>query len=203
MDAESIELILRNSPMPDTKRRLSDRITVWLAWTAIGSATAPFILPVVAASIWLAVSIYLELWRGHYGLGCSTHTISDAISPSGRWTARARRVHCFTISRDPATNQWIQVVLISNDRPRVFARYREVFYRFLGDERPRDGGRIALKWNNDYALEIDTPPCEPACEEADDRTHLLVPTGIHPCDAECRSETRTVSVSVSIKPPPS
>jgi hypothetical protein len=189
--------------MIENKRRLSDRITLWLAWTAIGSATAPFVLPIVAVSAWLAISVYLEVWRSHYGLGCSAHTISDVLSPSGRWTARARRVHCFTISRDPATNQWIQVVLISNDRPRVFARYREVFYRFLGDERPRDGGRIALKWTGDYALEIDTPPCEPACERADNGTPLLAPTGIQPCDAECRNETRAASVRVSVKPPQS
>lgn len=174
-------------------------------WIAVACLSAPFVLavglPIVAFAIWLPVSLYLAVWRADYGLGCSTRTISETTSPSGRWTARARRVHCFTISHDPATNQWVQVVLISNDRPRPFARYREVFYRYLGDERPGDGARIAVKWISDYSLEVDAPPCEPPCEKLDDQTQLLVPTGANPCDASCRSEKRVASVTVAVNPP--
>jgi hypothetical protein len=165
-----------------------------LTWIVIATLAALFALAVLAVPGAIGVSLYLKRLRG-YGIGCAGHIIQDAVSPSGRWTARAQRVDCFLGALDPAP--WIEVTLIPNDRPRLLARRWTVFYRRLVDA---SVPRIAVTWTTDYALEVQTLPCAPPCRTLEESEKEMILTGVVACAQGCVSATGLANIVISLKP---
>lgn len=162
------------------KPRLSIRVIERIGW--IISAT--LLLFVISPFAYFGLS---EYWRYHTGHApwCDTQTVSEVVSPSGRWIARVRLVACGALAGGP----FIEAVLAPNTAVPFLARSHKVFVREFVDDMP-ESEQLAVHWIDDHSLELRGAPCKP-CQTVAYR---------QPCDSQCRIINDVSGIAVSLKP---
>lgn len=178
------------------KLRIPDRMSERTGWIAVTWLAVPFGLVIFAIAGLVAFAQYSSWLNGYSTLICEVQTSDDAVSPSGHWIARIERSEGCDFGEGP----WLDVAVIPNDRPRFLARHTWVFYRSLGGVQP-GSDRMAIKWADDGALELRTPPCAPACRTWNDASQRFVPTGAKPCETACTIPSSVAGVTISVRPP--
>lgn len=168
----------------DEKMMKLDRIASLLAWAGLAVVLAVIAVMVVGPFADIGLSRYL-IWHRGYGLACESRTLSEALSPSKEWIARARLVSCGGVSGGQSTD----VVLIPNAAIPLAVRYTEVFSRDIESGMRQNGDRLTVHWLDDHSLALERVPCAP-CQNMDHH---------QPCDSECRVLTDVSGIAVSVK----
>ena len=162
---------------------IPDRIASLMARTALVVVLAAVAATIVGPFIYFGGSMYL-MWHRGYGDACDSRTLSEALSPSKQWIARARLISCSGV----AGGQSADVVLVPNVLIPLAVRYRLVFNRNIESDTRQRGDRLTVHWIDDHSLELQGAPC-PACQSQGHR---------EPCDAECRVVNDVNGIAVSI-----
>lgn len=153
----------------------------WLA--ALVAVLAVIVAVVVGPFVYVGASMYL-MWHRGYGTACDSRTLSEALSPSKQWIARARLVSC----GGPAGGQSAEVVLVPNVRIPLAVRYTNVFFRDIESNTRQRGDRLTVRWVDEHTLELQDAPCPP-CQIKDQN---------QPCDSECKVVNDVSGVTVSV-----
>lgn len=116
-----------------------NRVTSAMAWGALAIVGIVMVGLFVGPFIYVGSSVYL-VWHRGYGLACDGRVLSEALSPSKQWIARARLVSC----GGPAGGQSADVVLVPNVLIPLAVRYTTVLNRNIESNTRRGNAVIAL-----------------------------------------------------------
>jgi hypothetical protein len=162
-----------------------NRVAVLSAWAGLAAVVGVIAVMIVGPFVRAGLSVYL-VWHRGYGVACAGHVLSEALSPSKRWLAKARLVSCGGV----AGGQSVDVVLVPNVAIPLAVRYTEVFSRHIESGMRDRGDHLAVHWLDDHALELEGAPCVP-CQ-----------SGSYPrrsCDWECRAASEVNGITILLK----
>jgi len=97
---------------------IRDRIASLMAWAALVVVLAVIVVMVIGPFVDIGSSAYL-IWHRGYGSACESRTLSETLSPSKQWIARARLISCGGV----AGGQSADVVLLPNVAIPLASRY--------------------------------------------------------------------------------
>ncbi|MBV8538426.1 MAG: hypothetical protein JO128_22705 [Alphaproteobacteria bacterium] len=164
--------------------RILERIASFMAWAVLAVSGVVMLAIFFGPVVDVGLSLYL-VWHRGFGLACDSRTLSEAMSPSKQWIARARLVSCGGM----AGGQFADVVLVPNVLIPLAVRYTTVFDRNMNSETRQRGDRLTVHWVDAHSLELQGAPC-PTCQSQ----------GHHePCEAKCKIPDNASGIVVSIK----
>jgi hypothetical protein len=162
---------------------IRDRVASLMARAALVVVLTVILVMVVGPFVDIGSSVYL-MWHRGYGTACDSRTLSEALSPSQQWVARARLVSCGGV----AGGQSAEVVLVPNVLIPLAVRYTNVFFRDIESGMRQHGDHLTVHWVDDHSLELQGVPCPP-CQIKDHHES---------CDLECKVLSDVSGITVSI-----
>jgi len=162
---------------------IRDRIASLMARTALVIVIAAVVGMIVGPFIYVGGTVYLRWHRG-YGVDCDSRTLSEALSPSKQWVARALLVSCGGVPGSQAA----EVILVPNVIFQFAVRYTNVFFRDIEGGMRQHGDHLTVHWVDDHSLELQGAPC-PQCQIKDQHER---------CDSECKVLSDVGGIAVSV-----